>query len=317
MIKADLGNLRSHLGTLSLEVKNVMEMRDELKSKLKEVGSVIPKMSEAILNLRNEVSEVRVTTEMSLHTKNLLKALSPETVRNMVKNELQTYDADKTGRTDYALESSVLSTGGAILSIRDTESYSTGAPVLNLFGIPLCQQQNTPRAMIQTGVLPGECWAFKGSSGSVVIRLLGHVHVSGVSLEHISSLISPTGETATAPKDFSVWGLSDLDDKKPFSFGSFIYDNTGSPLQYFEIQNQIKKAYDIIEVKIHSNSGNPEYTCIYRIRVHGTLSETYQVHKNYIFLKILSFPYFKSDINKKSSFYRIRKKLLFNVTENY
>lgn len=32
-------------------------MRDELKSKLKEVGNVIPKMSEAILNLRKEVSE--------------------------------------------------------------------------------------------------------------------------------------------------------------------------------------------------------------------------------------------------------------------
>lgn len=40
-----------------LEVKNVIEMRDELKSKLKEVGRVIPKMSEAILSLRNEVSE--------------------------------------------------------------------------------------------------------------------------------------------------------------------------------------------------------------------------------------------------------------------
>lgn len=38
-------------------MKNVIEMRDELKCKLKEVGSVIPKMSEAILNLRNEVSE--------------------------------------------------------------------------------------------------------------------------------------------------------------------------------------------------------------------------------------------------------------------
>ncbi|XP_028047607.2 tetratricopeptide repeat protein 39C [Monomorium pharaonis] len=264
MIKADLGNLRSHLGTLSLEVKNVIEMRDELKSKLKEVGTVIPKMSEAILNLRNEVSE-----EMSLHTKNLLKALSPETVRNMVRNELQTYDADKTGRTDYALESS----GGAILSTRDTQPYSTGAPVLNLFGIPLCQQQNTPRAVIQTGVLPGECWAFKGSNGSVVIRLLGRVHVSGVSLEHISSLISPTGETATAPKNFSIWGLKDLDDKKPFSFGDFVYDNTDSPLQYFEVQNRAKETYEIIELKVHSNSGNPEYTCIYRIRVHGTLSK--------------------------------------------
>ncbi|KAG5311871.1 SUN1 protein, partial [Pseudoatta argentina] len=289
IIKADLGNLGSHLGTLSLEVKNVMEMRDELKSKLKEVGSVIPKMSEAILNLRNEVSE-----EMSLHTKNLLKALSPETVRNM--------DYILPRNTFLAHHHIVFSTGGAILSIRDTEPYSTGAPVLNLFGIPLCQQQNTPRAMIQTGVLPGECWAFKGSSGSVVIRLLGHVHVSGVSLEHISSLISPTGETATAPKDFSVWGLSDLDDKKPFSFGSFMYDNTGSPLQYFEVQNRVKKAYDIIEVKVHSNSGNPEYTCIYRIRVHGTLSETYQVRENHIFPKILLFSYFKSDINKKKFF---------------
>lgn len=34
-----------------------MEMRDELQNKLQEVGSVIPKMSEAILNLRNAVSE--------------------------------------------------------------------------------------------------------------------------------------------------------------------------------------------------------------------------------------------------------------------
>lgn len=40
-----------------MEVKNVMETRDDLKSKLKEVGYVIPKMSEAILYLRNEVSE--------------------------------------------------------------------------------------------------------------------------------------------------------------------------------------------------------------------------------------------------------------------
>jgi len=62
-----------------------------------------------------------------------------------------------------------------------------------------------PRSIHQTGVLPGDCWAFKGSNGSVVIRLLGYVNVSGISLEHISSSISPTGETDTAPRDFSVW----------------------------------------------------------------------------------------------------------------
>ncbi|XP_046741054.1 SUN domain-containing protein 1-like [Diprion similis] len=262
-IKADLGNLRSHMSTLSMEVKGVIETRDNLKYKLKELGIVIPKMSEAILKLRNDVSE-----EMGLHTKTLLKALSPENVRDMVRCEIETYDADKTGMTDYALETS----GGAILSTRNTETYSAGAPVLTLFGMPLCQQQNTPRAVIQSGVLPGECWAFKGSSGSVVIQLLGPVFVSGVSLEHISPSISPTGETTTAPKDFSVWGLHDVDDREGFLFGEFTYDNSGSAVQYFEVQHKPKRYYEIVELKVHSNSGNYEYTCIYRIRVHGSLN---------------------------------------------
>lgn len=43
---------------------------------------------------------------MDTHTKALLKAMSPESVRDLVKSELQTYDADKTGRTDFALGSS-------------------------------------------------------------------------------------------------------------------------------------------------------------------------------------------------------------------
>ncbi|KAK2585836.1 hypothetical protein KPH14_010430 [Odynerus spinipes] len=247
-----------------MEVKNVIETRDILRSKLKEVGCVIPKISEAILSLRNEVSE-----GMGVHTENMLKVLSPESVRKMVRSELQTYDADKTGMTDYALESS----GGIVLSTRNTETYLAGSPVLTLFGIPLCPQQNTPRAVIQTGVLPGECWAFKGSTGAVVIQLLGPVYVSGVSLEHISPSISPTGETTAAPKEFSLWGLECVDDTDSFFFGEFTYDNTGPSVQYFEVQHQAKKAYEIVEVKIHSNSGNRDYTCVYRIRVHGILRQ--------------------------------------------
>ncbi|XP_012257687.1 klaroid protein-like [Athalia rosae] len=262
-IKADLGNLRSHMTTLSLEVKGVIETRDDLKCKLKELGIVIPKMSEAILKLRNEVSE-----EMGLHTKTLLKALSLESVRDLVRCEIETYDADKTGMTDYALETS----GGSILCTRDTETYSDGAPVLTLFGVPLCQQQNTPRAVIQSGVLPGECWCFKGTSGSVVIQLLGPVLVSSVSLEHISPSISPTGETATAPKDFSVWGLHDVNDRDGFLFGEFTYDNCGSTVQHFEVQHKPRRSYEIVELKVHSNNGNYEFTCIYRIRVHGSLN---------------------------------------------
>ncbi|KAG7209647.1 hypothetical protein KM043_011293 [Ampulex compressa] len=266
MIRSDLANLRSHLSTLSMEVKTVMEIRDDLKSKLKEVGYVIPKMSEAILSLRNEVSEGK--KEMDLRTNKLLKALSPETIKRMVQSELLTYDADKTGKTDYALENS----GGVILSTRNTEMYTVGAPTLTLFGIDICQQRNSPQAVIQSGVLPGECWAFKGSSGTVVIKLFSFVYISGISLEHISFVISPTGETNSAPRDFSILGLDSVDDRNGFLFGEFTYDNTAAPLQYFEVQNQAKKAYEIVELKIHTNSGNHKYTCVYRIRVHGSLA---------------------------------------------
>lgn len=40
-----------------MEVKNVLETRDNLQNKLKEVGFAIPKISEAILKLRDEVTE--------------------------------------------------------------------------------------------------------------------------------------------------------------------------------------------------------------------------------------------------------------------
>lgn len=55
-----------------MEVKNVMETRDDLKSKLKEVGYVIPKMSEAILYLRNEVSEGKKDMIYQLHEHTVL-----------------------------------------------------------------------------------------------------------------------------------------------------------------------------------------------------------------------------------------------------
>jgi len=42
--------------------------------------------------------------------------------------------------------------------------------------------------------------------------------------------------------------LTDLDDKKPFLFGSFIYDNTGSPLQYFEVQVEYLIQYAFIQL---------------------------------------------------------------------
>lgn len=59
--------------------------------------------------------------------------------------------------------------------------------------------------MRQPGVMPGECWAFQGSQGTAVIKLINQIYVTGISLEHIPRSISPSGEISTAPKEFSVW----------------------------------------------------------------------------------------------------------------
>ncbi|KAK0098543.1 hypothetical protein PV326_007003 [Microctonus aethiopoides] len=256
VIKSDLTTLRNHLGTLSIEVKHVMKMRDKLESQLAEINEIILKVSQAIHQL--DVGDIRIDQH---NIKN---------VRDVVKNELRTYDADKTGRTDYALKAS----GGAIISIRDTRPYEAGSTSsLTVFGISICHPQNTPQSIIQTSVLPGQCWAFEGISGCVVIKLLGRVFVSSVSIEHITKDMSPTGETSAAPRDFSVWGLDHVDDPNGFLFGEFTYNNDGTPVQEFPVQNLSEESYEIVEVKFHTNSGNPVYTCVYRIRVHGTLDQ--------------------------------------------
>ncbi|KAK4874862.1 hypothetical protein RN001_014222 [Aquatica leii] len=172
-----------------------------------------------------------------------------ENIKAIVNAALRQYDADKTTRADFALESS----GGF-------DSFSRSP---TLFGIPICPDSTGPRQIIQPGVLPGECWAFKGTTGNVVIRLLGPVFIDGVSLEHISKEISPTGLIDTAPKSFSIWGLATENDSGVL-LGEFTYDVNGPTLQSFDIDDNLSQSFDHIEFKVHSNHGNPLFTCVYR-----------------------------------------------------
>lgn len=164
VIKSDLTTLRNHLGTLSvigynppqqyihilntendenarnyswqIEVKHVMKMRDKLEAQLAEISEIILKISQAVHHL--DIGDIRINQH---NIKN---------VRDVVKNELRTYDADKTGHTDYALEAS----GGAIISIRDTRPYVAGSTsLLTIFGISICHPQYTPQSIIQVTII--------------------------------------------------------------------------------------------------------------------------------------------------------------------
>ncbi|XP_069036955.1 SUN domain-containing protein 1 isoform X5 [Lepisosteus oculatus] len=191
--------------------------------------------------------------------------ITEEQVHAIVNNALRLYSQDRTGLVDYALESG----GGSILSTRCSETYETKTALMSLFGVPLWYFSQSPRVVIQPDVYPGNCWAFKGSQGYLVIRLSLTIIPSSFTLEHIPKALSPTGHISSAPRNFTVYGLEDEYQEEGKLLGRYTYEEDGESFQTFPVTEENDKAYQIIEVRVLSNWGHPEYTCLYRFRVHG------------------------------------------------
>ncbi|XP_074137202.1 SUN domain-containing protein 1 isoform X8 [Sminthopsis crassicaudata] len=189
--------------------------------------------------------------------------------RVIVNNALKLYSQDKTGMVDFALESG----GGSILSTRCSETYETKTALISVFGIPLWYHSQSPRIVIQPDIYPGNCWAFKGSQGYLVVRLSMMIYPSAFTMEHIPKTLSPTGNITSAPKDFSVYGLDSEYQEEGMLLGQFVYDQEGESLQIFQAMKSPGKAFQIVELRIFSNWGHPEYTCLYRFRVHGEITK--------------------------------------------
>uniref|UniRef100_G3PC00 SUN domain-containing protein n=1 Tax=Gasterosteus aculeatus aculeatus TaxID=481459 RepID=G3PC00_GASAC len=193
------------------------------------------------------------------------EGLTEEQVKLIVQNALRLYSQDRTGLVDYALESG----GGSILSTRCSETYETKTALMSLFGLPLWYFSQSPRVVIQPDVYPGNCWAFKGSQGYLVIRLSLRILPTSFCMEHIPRAMSPTRNITSAPRDFTVLGLDDEYQEEGKLLGHYTYEEDGESLQSFPVMEQNDRAFQIIEVRVLSNWGHPEYTCMYRFRVHG------------------------------------------------
>ncbi|XP_078807730.1 SUN domain-containing protein 1 isoform X8 [Oryzias latipes] len=225
-----------------------------------------------------ELSRAQTLTEAESKTQNMVQTitgtvqhtsssegLTEEQVKLIVQNALKLFSQDRTGQVDYALESG----GGSILSTRCSETYETKTALMSLFGLPLWYFSQSPRVVIQPDVYPGNCWAFKGSQGYLVIRLSLRILPTSFCLEHIPKSLSPTGNITSAPRNFTVFGLDDEYQDKGKLLGHYTYEENGEALQIFPVKEENDKTFQIIEVRVLSNWGHPEYTCLYRFRVHG------------------------------------------------
>ncbi|KAI7791194.1 putative SUN domain-containing protein 2-like [Triplophysa rosa] len=214
-------------------------------------------------DLRSDVSNIREASDVLKQRLDAQNPLNTKDVTDIVQSALSLYKSDGTGMADYALESS----GGRVTSTRCSETYPSKSSEFSLFGIPLWYYSESPQTVIQPEVHPGKCWAFRGSKGFLEISLSYPIRITHVTLEHIPKTLSPTGEIDSAPKDFVVYGLFNQCDGGQL-LGSFTYNQDEDPIQTFKIPESTQ-VFNIVELRILSNWGHSEYTCVYRFRVHG------------------------------------------------
>ncbi|CAF1156804.1 unnamed protein product [Rotaria sordida] len=193
---------------------------------------------------------------------------SGQKIKLIIDEALRKYDSDNIALADYALES----VGGSIITEYSSKTFTDRSPTFNIFGLPILKRIASPNIILRKGIMPGNCWPMIGSHGYVLISLAFPVRPTMFTLEHLPKTLSFDGQSRSAPKEFSIRGLNSIDNEGQF-LGRFIYDTTkidSSHIQTFHVQQTNDLIfYHLIKLIIESNWGHPEFTCIYRFRVHG------------------------------------------------
>jgi hypothetical protein len=241
---------------------------------LTEEETVIDMVMRAVERLVDEVSAAAL--EQS-------ECKSAESLLGTLDKELAVIAADGTGRVDFAA-----APGGSIMAHTATwapKGYSAmqrAADVLKGRRAAV----GRPQEVISTHSGMGHCWAMEGSSGSVTVRLADHILIDSISLEHIPAVIAMDGGMA-APNHFRVWAYDHIakpaplwqrlpgkggipQDVEPLFLLEGVYDLDGPVVQTFQVPKGVVPG-SAVELEVLSNHGHADYTCIYRLRVHGRM----------------------------------------------
>ncbi|KAJ6593033.1 hypothetical protein B0H19DRAFT_911617, partial [Mycena capillaripes] len=154
-------------------------------------------------------------------------------------------------RPDYALHS----TGASVIPSLTSQTYTLRPSSLRrrivgyftgdgiLIGRP-------PITALHYDIHDGHCWPFAGSQGQLGIVLAALVYIDHITIDH------------TLPK-FPEY----------IRIASFRYDiHSRNNVQTFPVDAEIRSLgidFGVVVLVINSNWGKDEYTCLYRIRVHG------------------------------------------------
>ena len=199
--------------------------------------------------------------------------VSMDHVSEEVRLQMQMLSADRTGLVDFALYSG----GGKVVG------HSQLSPLVARADGPLTAALKGMRGGVHPRAdgwvlsggseTPGECLALRGGDAWVDVRLREAVAVEAVTLEHIHRYIAY--DITSAPKTVAVLGWNRTktpSDGRAVDFGAVRYDlaSDRGTMQTFNLTKNAGAVVDHVRFHVKSNYGNEEWTCLYRLRVHGT-----------------------------------------------
>ncbi|GAB5569291.1 SUN domain-containing protein 5 [Prionailurus iriomotensis] len=224
---------------------------------------------EKVQHHSGEIQDLRGNMTQLIAKLQLMEAMSDE--QKMAQKIMKMIQGDYIEKPDFALKSI-----GASIDFEQTSAtynYDKARSCWNW--IRLWNYAQPPDVILEPNVTPGNCWAFSGDRGQVTIRMAQKVYLSNLTLQHIPKTISLSGNLDTAPKDFVIYGMEGSPKEEVF-LGAFQFQPENI-IQMFPLQNQPVRAFGAVKVKISSNWGNPRFTCLYRVRVHGSVTPPRQL----------------------------------------
>ncbi|XP_007932794.1 sperm-associated antigen 4 protein [Orycteropus afer afer] len=231
---------------LENEPKEMLTM-SEYHERVRSQGQQLQQLQAELDKLHKELSSVR--------------AANSERVAKLV---FQRLNEDFVQKPDYALSS----VGASIDLEKTSHDYEDTDTAYFWNRFSFWNYARPPTVILEPDVFPGNCWAFEGDQGQVVIRLPGRVQLSDITLQHPPPSVAHTEGAKSAPRDFAVYGLQ-ADDKTEVFLGKFTFDVEKSEIQTFHLQNDPPTAFPKVKIQILSNWGHPRFTCLYRVRAHG------------------------------------------------
>ncbi|KAM6449358.1 SUN domain-containing protein 3-like isoform 3-T10 [Liasis olivaceus] len=252
------------------DLRSLMKANDILEKRSLEIPSLkeeVQLLQTQLQGLKLSMKDIAYDTVSEILKGYTSKGITRWTIEKMLKKLKEKLNEDDVQMPDYALKSA----GASIVQSRTSRSYRHDGGKYFWMSFIILPFVRSPDIILQPSYHPGNCWPFPGSQGEAVIRLAMVIIPRAVTIQHISKKVSPTGEISSAPKDFAIYGLKAENEEEGTFLGQFMYDTDRYLIQTFQLKNESSELMSYVKLKVLSNWGHPNYTCIYRFRVHGDL----------------------------------------------